>query len=85
MDTLMDAGQATNFVEECESLATDYHVCVLKPEKINQYTLYSCPINIGDDVNLGGDELRRSYIARLDAFYDYEITSTLTVSGVSCG
>jgi hypothetical protein len=85
LDTLLGTAQSNEFTSECNALANDYHVCVLSPEEIAEYTLYNCPVDLENSVELSDNDLRKSYIARLDAFYDYELSSAISVTGTECG
>jgi len=73
-----------NFKEECEALTSNgYILCKVNSNALKQYQRYACPLNIPK--NLINNSLRTSYLFRSDAFYDYEIKQSVSVSAEACG
>ncbi len=67
----------------CNELATAgaYDQCAISGLKTT--TRYACTLNIPYPVT--DETLRRTFLFRADTFYNYEYTTTATVSGEKCG
>ena len=69
---------------DCLRIIDDYYPCKLT-KSAKQYVSYTCLLNFTKNpVDLGGEN-RKSYVVRADAFYDYIVRDSISVTGEYCG
>ena len=78
--TEVPVGEVVEFCNSLAEIAAD-DMCIL--ENIEQLTRYSCTLDIPYPVTT--DTFRKTFLFRADAFYDYKVETTTTVSGEFCG